>query len=199
MGQHDFIKNAKSPDILAEMIAEAQQIREHLQETTETSMVDDSSQTMVPGDEGTLARYPTLSKGDTEESDGGGTMIIMSTLEGENKKTTSNVKSDDDATSEISSNLGTMVINDNEDGDDDTMVTRNVQEKAQEILNKRLLEQISGGQIQDGPSLAGQGYSSTSPGNNNTSPSMGGGGDNNQTKFQRCIAEGDLDFVSIAQ
>ena len=86
--------------------------------------VDDSSQTMVPGDEGTLVRYPTLSKGDTEESDGGGTMIIMSTLEGENKKTTSNVKSDYDATSEISSNLGTMVINDNEDGDDDTMVTR---------------------------------------------------------------------------
>ena len=74
-----------------------------------------------------------------------------------------------------------------------------VQEKAQEILNKRLLEQISGGQIQDGPSLPGQAYSSTSPGNNNTSPSMGGGGDNNQTKFQRCIAEGDLDFVSIAQ
>ena len=27
---------------------------------------------------------------------------------------------------------------------------------------------------------------------------MGGGGDN-QTKFQRCIAEGDLDFVSIAR
>ena len=79
---------------------------------------------MVPGDEGTLVRYPTLSKGDTEESDGGGTMIIMSTLEGDNKKTTSNVKSDYDATSEISSNLGTMVINDNEDGDDDTMVTR---------------------------------------------------------------------------
>ena len=74
-----------------------------------------------------------------------------------------------------------------------------VQEKAQEILNKRLLEQISGGQIQDGPSLPGQAYSSTSPGNNNTSPSMGGGGDNNQTKFQRCIAEGDLDFVSIVQ
>jgi serine/threonine kinase 3 len=253
--QHDFIKNAKSPDILAEMIAEAQQIREHLQETTETSMVDDSSQTMVPGDEGTLVRYPTLSKGDTEESDGGGTMIIMSTLEGDNKKTTSNVKSDYEATSEISSNLGTMVINDNEDGDDDTMVTRkgessnyrppfldhfdktdsskskdlpnessntllaqgqtnaetstltnsntnnlpnsDVQEKAQEILNKRLLEQISGGQIQDGPSLAGQGYSSTSPGNNNTSPSMGGGGDNNQTKFQRCIAEGDLDFLKF--
>ena len=86
--------------------------------------VDDSSQTMVPGDEGTLVRYPTLSKGDTEESDGGGTMIIMSTLEGENKKATPNVKSDYDTTSEISSNLGTMVINDNEDGDDDTMVTR---------------------------------------------------------------------------
>ena len=37
--QHDFIKNAKSPDILAEMIAEAQQIREHLQETKEITMV----------------------------------------------------------------------------------------------------------------------------------------------------------------
>lgn len=49
-------------------------------------------------------------------------MIIMSTLEGDNKRT--NIKSNNnDATSEISSNLGTMVINDNE-GDDDTMVTR---------------------------------------------------------------------------
>jgi len=84
--QHDFIKNAKSPDILAGMIAEAQQIREHLQETKETTMADDSSQTIVPGDDGTLVRYPTIGREDTEESDGGGTMIIMSTLEGDNKK-----------------------------------------------------------------------------------------------------------------
>ena len=85
---------------------------------------DDSSQTIVPGDDGTLVRYPTIGKGDTEESDGGGTMIIMSTLEGENKKSTSNIKASNDVASEISSNLGTMVINDNEEGDDDTMVTR---------------------------------------------------------------------------
>merc|ERR1719328_1080682 len=88
--QHDFIKNAKSPDILAEMIAEAQQIREHLQETKETTMADDSSQTIVPGDDGTLVRYPTIGREDTEESDGGGTMIIMSTLEGDKKKTNAN-------------------------------------------------------------------------------------------------------------
>ena len=51
-------------------------------------------------------------------------MIIMSTLEGDKKKTNANsTLQKNDATSEISSNLGTMVINDNE-GDDDTMVTR---------------------------------------------------------------------------
>ena len=49
-------------------------------------------------------------------------MIVMSTLEGD-KKSGSNIKTNNDATSEISSNLGTMVIND-EEGDDDTMVTR---------------------------------------------------------------------------
>merc|ERR1719245_1363897 len=107
--QHDFIKNAKSPDILAEMIAEAQQIREHLQETKETTMADDSSQTIVPGDDGTLVRYPTIGREDTEESDGGGTMIIMSTLEGDNKKAKVNsvlsTFNKNDTTSEISSNL----------------------------------------------------------------------------------------------
>ena len=51
-------------------------------------------------------------------------MIIMSTLEGDKKNANANSTSHkNDATSEISSNLGTMVINDNE-GDDDTMVTR---------------------------------------------------------------------------
>ena len=48
----------------------------------------------------------------------------MSTLEGDNKKAKVNSTfNQNDTTSEISSNLGTMVINDNE-GDDDTMVTR---------------------------------------------------------------------------
>merc|ERR1719245_692722 len=222
--QHDFIKNAKSPDILAGMIAEAQQIREHLQETKETTMADDSSQTIVPGDDGTLVRYPTIGREDTEESDGGGTMIIMSTLEGDNKKVKVNSTfNQNDTTSEISSNLGTMVINDNE-GDDDTMVTRrdessnyrpqyldhfdkpasaktkkelsnlavkqnnleeskaklenseasnDAQEKAQEVLNKRLLEQISGGQVQEDTSR--QQNSATERGKNNTVPSTGGG------------------------
>ena len=78
----------------------------------------------MPGDDGTLVRYPTIGREDTEESDGGGTMIIMSTLEGDNKKAKVNSTfNQNDTTSEISSDLGTMVINDNE-GDDDTMVTR---------------------------------------------------------------------------
>ena len=67
------------------------------------------------------------------------------------------------------------------------------QDKAQEVLNKRLLEQISGGQVQD-DSLRPQNPSSDR-GKNNTVPSIGAG-DQVQGKFQRCIAEGDLDFVS---
>ena len=100
---------------------------------------DDSSQTIVPGDDGTLVRYPTIGKGDTEESDGGGTMIVMSTLEGDNKKSGSNIKTSNDATSEISSNLGTMVINDNEEGDDDTMVTRSTYSYYQREANPNIV------------------------------------------------------------
>ena len=69
------------------------------------------------------------------------------------------------------------------------------QEKAQEVLNKRLLEQISGGQVPE-DSTRPQNAPSSDQGKNNTVPSMGGG-DLSQGKFQRCIAEGDLDFVSV--
>ena len=66
-------------------------------------------------------------------------------------------------------------------------------EDISEVLNKRLLEQISGGQVQEDTSR--QQNSATERGKNNTVPSTGGG-DLAQGKFQRCIAEGDLDFVS---
>ena len=69
------------------------------------------------------------------------------------------------------------------------------QDKAQEVLNKRLLEQISGGQVQEDSSRP-QNTTSADRGKNNTVPSMGGA-DLSQGKFQRCIAEGDLDFVSV--
>ena len=69
---------------------------------------------------------------------------------------------------------------------------QNSQAKAQEVLNQRLLEQISGGQMQDEQS--GPRQTPILPGANNTTPSMG---DQAQGKFQRCIAEGDLDFVSL--
>ena len=78
---------------------------------------------MVPGDEGTLVRKPTEEEGDTELS-GEGTMIVMSTLESDKKPSATNVNSNNDAT-DIASDLGTMVINeDSEQGDDGTMVTR---------------------------------------------------------------------------
>ena len=60
------------------------------------------------------------------------------------------------------------------------------------MLNKRLLEQISGGQVQEDTSRPQN--SATERGKNNTVPSTGG--DQAPGKFQRCIAEGDLDFVS---
>ena len=78
---------------------------------------------MVPGDGDTLVRYPIIGKGDVGDR---GTMIVIPTLEGhKNKSSTTNFNSNNDATSELSSDLGTMVINEeNEQGDDDTMVTR---------------------------------------------------------------------------
>jgi len=69
------------------------------------------------------------------------------------------------------------------------------QDKAQEVLNKRLLEQISGGQVQEDSSRP-QNTTSADRGKNNTVPSMGGA-DLSQGKFQRCIAEGDLDFLKF--
>jgi len=62
------------------------------------------------------------------------------------------------------------------------------------VLNKRLLEQISGGQVQEDTSRPQN--SATERGKNNTVPSTGGG-DQAQGKFQRCIAEGDLDFLKF--
>ena len=76
------------------------------------------------------------------------------------------------------------------------MPDTDTKEKAQEALDKRLLEQISGGQIQEGPERP-QNSSKANEGKINTVPSMSGTGDQGQGKFQRCIAEGDLDFVSI--
>ena len=70
------------------------------------------------------------------------------------------------------------------------------QEKAQEVLNRRLLEQISGGQIQEGPSRPQNLTSTTQENNNTVTPNTGNVADLSQGKFQRCIAEGDLDFVS---
>ena len=99
----------------------------------------------------------------------------------------------------------TSVPTQNHSGEDNVRISNSdknnlpgadAQEKAQEALDKRLLEQISGGQIQEGP-VRPPNHSSATQGKVNTVPNMGGTGDQGQGKFQRCIAEGDLDFVSM--
>ena len=66
-------------------------------------MSDDSSGTIVPGDSGTLVR---------EDMEDGGTMIKLGTM------TNDDSEADSGSMIEIESNLGTMVINEDQD---DTM------------------------------------------------------------------------------
>jgi len=101
--QHEFIKNSKPPEILADMIREAQAIKEKLVSPS----ADEASRTIVPGDSGTLVK-------DDSEADGG-TMIQHATLTNDNEDSGSMI--------EIESNLGTMVINDDES--EDTMQSKN--------------------------------------------------------------------------
>ena len=105
--QHEFIQNAKSPEILNDMIREAQTTKEQIQNRASMVLdeVDSQAGTMVPGDSGTLVKGSDLDQG---------TMVEHPTL----------TKSDDQAEDsgsmiELESNLGTMVIN--EDEYEDTM------------------------------------------------------------------------------
>ena len=100
--QHEFIKNSKPPEILADLIREAQAMKDQLQ-NQQSPMADEASKTIVPGDSGTLVI------GDESEPDGG-TMIQHATLTNDNEDSGSMI--------EIESNLGTMVINED---DEDTM------------------------------------------------------------------------------
>ena len=213
--QHEVIKNSKPPEILADMIREAQAMKDKLVSPS----ADEASRTIVPGDSGTLVK-------DDSEVDDGGTMIQHATLTNDNEDSGSMI--------EIESNLGTMVINDDES--EDTMQSKkyfvktyqsflylrncysflghgtasgkyrpefldhfdqkekdNASNSNHETPNKaensvpevdspagqalqKQLQQIAGGQ----PVL--QNVASASA--------------NNPSKFQQCIAEGDLEFVS---
>ena len=73
----------------------------------QSPMADEASKTIVPGDSGTLV----IGGGDESEPDGGGTMIQHATL-------TNDDNEDSGSMIEIESNLGTMVINED---DEDTM------------------------------------------------------------------------------
>ena len=105
--QHEFIQNAKSPEILNDMIREAQTTKEQIQNRASMVLDDDSrAGTMVPGDSGTLVR-----EGSDLEADQG-TMVEHPTL------TRDDPQEDSGSMIELESNLGTMVINED---DEDTM------------------------------------------------------------------------------
>lgn len=105
--QHEFIQNAKSPEILNDMIREAQTTKEQIQNRVSMVLDDDSrAGTMVPGDSGTLVR-----EGSDLEADQG-TMVEHPTL------TRDDPQEDSGSMIELESNLGTMVINED---DEDTM------------------------------------------------------------------------------
>merc|ERR1712141_218339 len=61
--QHEFIKNSKPPEILADLIREAQAMKDQLQ-NQQSPMADEASKTIVPRDSGTLVI------GDESEPDG---------------------------------------------------------------------------------------------------------------------------------
>jgi len=204
--QHEFIKNSKAPEILADMIREAQDTKDQIQNNQPQSPA--SAGTMVPGDSDTLV------KGNFDPDSDGGTMIQHDTLTN---------KSEQDSGSMIVNevDLGTMVINEDDDGTmerhgtssgkyrpefldhfdqkekekpseqsteanetsvnpsgHNEQIQPDVNSPAGQALQKQL-QQIAGGQ----PVL--QNVAAASASNHTSNPS----------KFQQCIAEGDLEFL----
>lgn len=111
--QHEFIKNSKPPEILADCIKEAQAMKDQLamENENQCGMVSDESLgTMLPGDSGTLVNFDP-------DSDGG-TMIQHATLTSDKPGGAQDLGN---SLVDIESNLGTMVINED---DDDTMQSK---------------------------------------------------------------------------
>ncbi len=126
--RHEFIRDGSGPPgRLVELIREAQQMRERLAENVmanNTSTEESDSRTMVSTsggvggaeeESGTLVRH-----GDSgDESESGGTMIQHATFVPE--AAASAAAGAATAGSNVESYLGTMVINDDEEEDEDTM------------------------------------------------------------------------------
>merc|ERR1719264_2178794 len=113
--QHEFIQNqARQPDILAVIIREAQDMREQLAESAGSSSDESSGNTGIVAQDS--ERTLVQNSGDTTGQGGGtdsGTMIQHRTLVPETQPRTM---------SDLESDLGTMVINENnQDEDEDTM------------------------------------------------------------------------------
>ena len=111
--QHEFIQNqARQPDILAVIIREAQDMREQLAESAGSSSDESSGNTgiVAQDSERTLVQNSGDTTGGGTDS---GTMIQHRTLVPETQPRTM---------SDLESDLGTMVINENnQDEDEDTM------------------------------------------------------------------------------
>ena len=105
--QNEFIKNSKSPDILTDMICEAQETKDQLQ-NNQSSSCGNNSEAMVPGDSETLVKGCNFDP-DTH----GGTEIQYAILPSNDKSEPA-----EDSGSMIEVDLGAIVINED---DNDSM------------------------------------------------------------------------------
>ena len=112
--QNEFIKNSKSPEILADMIREAQDTKDQLQNNQSASGGDNSG-TMVPGDSETLVKGVNFDP-DTD----GGTMIQHATLTSDDKSEPA-----EDSGSMIEVDLGPSSDQSSQSGNDDIVVPDN--------------------------------------------------------------------------
>jgi len=218
--QHDFIRiQARQPEILADIIREAQDMREKLAENAVSSSDDTSGNpgTMVPDSDQTLVRNSGDATGVTDN----GTMINHPTLVPETRQRTM---------TDIESDLGTMVINENDDDEDgdDTMKRHDSKDYRPAFLDHFEKKDQQGNNSSDpkveqspsGPAVE-QGHKSTAASVNPAlqrqleqiaggqhvvggqavpAPSVPGvpssdAADNNAAKFQKSLLDGDLEFL----
>ena len=111
--QHEFIQNVKSPEILNDMIKEAQMTKDQIQNRASMILDESSAGTMVPGDAGTLVQGAADLEADQ------GTMVEHPTLTHDDA--VPDEEPDSGSMIELESTIGTMVINEDEE---DTMQSK---------------------------------------------------------------------------
>jgi len=216
--QHEFIKNAKTPEILMDIITEVQETKDQFQHKQFT-MTGYEFGSIVSANSGTLVKEPsTIEPGMVD----GGTMIQHETLTNSDKSRLVDASGSQASGSRtIEEDLGTMVINEDNDN--------NVQRPRPEFLNhfdQKDKEKVLEKSTETGNSINNQAFGSFQL-NKPKSPEYGNaqamqqqfqqvpgagtgqaalqnvateedsGASYNSEKFQQYIAEGNLDFVKF--